>query len=146
MKRDWDLIREQLLIIEEGSDPRTVAAALFKDIPAAAPNWEDGQTEAEYTAALALHRRNEERVGGHLELLLESGYIEGITLTRYLSGDLGYAVAYPRLTMAGHDLLDTMRSKPLWESVKTTAKAKSIELTFDSIKALAAFALKSLLS
>jgi len=47
--------------------------------------------------------------------------------------------------MAGHDLLDTMRSTRIWEKIKATAKTKGIELTFDAIKALGAFALKSAL-
>jgi hypothetical protein len=47
--------------------------------------------------------------------------------------------------MAGHDLLDTMRSTTIWEKIKVTGKSKGIELTFDTIKAMAAVALKNLL-
>ncbi|MGF6838829.1 hypothetical protein QF001_002696 [Paraburkholderia youngii] len=44
--------------------------------------------------------------------------------------------------MVGHDLLDTMRSATNWESIKSTAQKKGIELTFDAINELAGFALK----
>lgn len=146
MKRDWDLIREQLLTIEEGEDVKAITKALLKDMPTAAPDWKDGQTEAEFGAAMAEYGKREERIMGHLQLLLENGYIDGLVVKRSMSGDFVYAVSHPRLTMAGHDLLDTMRSKPLWDSIKSTAKSKGIELTFDAIKSLAGLALKALLS
>jgi hypothetical protein len=41
-----------------------------------------------------------------------------------------------QLTMRGHDLLDTIRSKPV----------SGVELTFDAIKALAAVALPQVLA
>ena len=51
------------------------------------------------------------------------------------------ALLSPELTWQGHDLLDTLRSKALWERIKTTAKEKGIELTFDTVKALGKLAL-----
>lgn len=48
----------------------------------------------------------------------------------------------PELSWAGHDLLDTLRSKPVWERIKTTAKEKGPELTFDAVKALVKVALE----
>jgi Hypothetical protein (DUF2513). len=50
------------------------------------------------------------------------------------------------LTWQGHELLDTIRSKAVWERIKTTAKEKSIELTFDSVKALGKLALEWVLA
>jgi hypothetical protein len=38
-----------------------------------------------------------------------------------------------------------MRSATIWESIKSTARTKGIELTFDAIKALAGYALKQAL-
>lgn len=46
--------------------------------------------------------------------------------------------------MSGHDLLDTMRSPNVWETIKSTAKKKRVELTLDVIKALSEVALKQL--
>ncbi|MFU0921325.1 DUF2513 domain-containing protein [Kluyvera sichuanensis] len=48
------------------------------------------------------------------------------------------------LTMAGHDLLDTVRTTVLWERIKTTAKQKGPELPFNAINVLGLAALKHL--
>lgn len=47
----------------------------------------------------------------------------------------------PELTWRGHDLLNSLRSKAVWERIKTTAKEKSLDLTFDTVKALGKLAL-----
>jgi hypothetical protein len=91
------------------------------------------------------HRVAEERIAGHLELLIDSGYIEGVTVLRGADNHFSYGVHAPRLTMAGHDLLSTMRSSNIWETIKSTARKKGIELTFESIKTLAGVALKHVL-
>jgi hypothetical protein len=134
MKRDWDLIRKQLTDVEEESE-------LFSDIPPE-PIWKD-QEWAEYEKQLNEHRAVEARIFGHFELLVNSGYIEGLQLVRSADGLFSYGLHSPRLTMAGHDLLATMTSATIWEKIKATAKTKGIELTFDAIKALGALALNS---
>ena len=139
MKRDWDLLREQLLAIEEDRDFKTVVlAAVPEEL-----TWQDGQSEADFLKLKVEQKNIEERIFGHLEMLVNNGYLEGVKIVR-MNSDFGYSLSHPRLTMAGHDLLDTMRSEPVWEKIKSTAKAKGIELTFDAIKSLAALALKSL--
>ena len=134
MKRDWDLIRKQLTAVEEEGD-------LFADTPPE-PKGQDQGSDT-YEKQLEEYRAVEARICGHLELLVNDGYIDGLTIVRSSDGQFGYGLHSPRLTMAGHDLLDTMRSSTIWEKIKSTAKAKGIELTFDAIKALGAFALKS---
>jgi len=101
-------------------------------------------TEEQFVAAMSEYRKAEERILGHLQLLTENGYIAGIRISQGASGDYACSYSHPRLTMAGHDLLDTMRSKTLWEKVKSTAKEKSVELTLDAVKVFAASALKGL--
>jgi hypothetical protein len=142
MKRDWDLIREQLLAIEEGKDFK---ATVLAEVPERAPEWRDNQTEADHNAAMEDYHKRSERVFGHLQLLIESGYVDGIKVQQGLSNEYMFSLWSPRLTMAGHDLLDTMRSKRMWETIKSTAKSKGLDLTFDTIKAIAAAAVKGLL-
>jgi hypothetical protein len=137
MKRDWELIRQQLTDIEEEKD-------LFTEIPDE-PKWLD-QSEEEYVSQMEAYRAVENRILGHLELLVESGYVTGMKIIRGADGSLHYSYSSPRLTMAGHDLLSTMRSSPVWESIKSTARAKGIELTFETVKTLAAFSLKQMFS
>ena len=45
------------------------------------------------------------------------------------------------LNMARHELLDTIRSKPVWDKIKSTALDKGLELTFDVVKVLGAKAI-----
>ena len=134
MKRDWDLIRKQLTDIEEEND-------LFSDIPPE-PAWHTQEWDV-FEKQLKEYRTIEGRIFGHYELLVNAGYVDGLQLDRSADGLFGYGLHSPRLTMAGHDLLDTMRSSTIWEKIKETAKTKGIELTFDAIKALGAHALKS---
>ncbi|AXK68051.1 DUF2513 domain-containing protein [Burkholderia sp. IDO3] len=134
MKRDWDLPRKQLTDIEAGHD-------VLADIPDV-PKWTDDLTWEAFDNLAKDQRAVEERIAGHLELLIDSGYVEGLQVLRGADSHFSYGVSAPRLTMAGHDLLDTMRSATIWESIKSTARTKGIELTFDAIKALTGYALK----
>lgn len=136
MKRDWDLLRKQLIDIEEEHD-------VLADIPAK-PKWTD-QSEQEFAHQDAQYCAAESRILGHLELLIDNGYVDGLKVTRGLNGHFMVSRFSPRLTMAGHDLLDTMRSQRVWEKIKATAQTKGIELTFDSVKMLAGWALKQII-
>lgn len=129
MKRDWDIARQVLVDIEEDTDPMQHMSS--------EPIWEN-QTEQQYKEEMRQYHAEENRIFGHVELLLESGCIAGIEVIRFGVDSWGYSLHGPRLTMAGHDLLETMRSQGLWEKIKSTAKSRSIELTVDSIKAIAA--------
>jgi hypothetical protein len=137
MKRDWDLLRKQLTDIEEERD-------VLADIPDE-PKWLDGQPWEDYEAQLNEYNATVARIAGHLEMLIDTGYVEGVQVLRGCGGDFSFGLASPRLTMAGHDLLDTIRSATIWESIKTTAKKKGIELTFEAVKALGGYALKQLI-
>jgi hypothetical protein len=134
MKRDWDLIRKQLTDVEEEND-------LFSDMPPE-PKWQN-QDEDTYKEQLKGYQAIEGCICGHLELLINAGYVDGMQIIRSADGQFYYSIHSPRLTMAGHDLLDTMRSTTIWEKIKAIAKTKGIELTFDVIKVLGALALKS---
>ncbi len=136
MKRDWDLVRKQLTDVEEENE-------LFSELPSQPVFLEQGWDT--YESQLKDHRAIENRIFGHFELLVNNGYIDGLEIIRSADGLFSYGLHDPRLTMLGHDLLDTIRSTTIWEKIKATAKTKGIELTFDAIKALGVFALKSAL-
>ena len=136
MKRDWDFIRELLTDVEEDRD-------VLRDAPDA-PEWTDDLTEAQFIEKMDAYRLEEERIFGHLQLVIEAGFIEGLKVTRG-GGQFVVSVFHPRLTMAGHDFLDNIRSKTTWNWVKSTAKTKGLELTVESIKTLGSLALKALL-
>ena len=137
MKRDWDLLREQLTNLEQGND---VLAEVSSE-----PKWTDDLTQQGYERAVREYRVLEERIAGHLELLIDSGYVDGLTVSRGADNYISFGIHAPRLTMAGHDLLDTMRSATVWQNIKSTASKKGIALTFDTIKAIAGVVIKQML-
>lgn len=117
MKRDWDLIRQVLLEIEE--IPR---AELYRH----------GYDVREDEDELELCKAEQALI------LWDAGFIKGMNA----SSMEGRALMAPELTWDGHDLLDTLRSKPVWERIRAVAGEKGIELTFDSVKALGAAAIQ----
>lgn len=116
MKRDWEVIREVLTEIEALDGSKHQPITY-------GPESEDASKAA------------------HGFLLWEAGFIRGVDATTYD----GKAVVAEDLTWAGHDLLETIRSKVVWERIKTTAKEKGIELSFDAVKALGKAALAAII-
>ncbi len=118
MKRNWDVIRDVLTEVE------ALDRAEFQVIQYGPPS-ESVTPEKDV----------------HGILLWQSGFITGANA----SGLAGDAVLAQSLTWEGHDLLETIRSKAVWERIKSTAEDKGIELTFDAVKALGKVALASLI-
>ncbi|MFZ3289435.1 MAG: DUF2513 domain-containing protein [Telluria sp.] len=115
MKRDWDIVREVLIEVESLSE------------------FERGNSVYEVGGDIEIDSPK----NLHALMLWRAGYLTGIDAST-LSGP---ALISPDLSWAGHDLLDTLRSSAVWERIKTTAKEKGIELTFDAVKALGKTAL-----
>jgi hypothetical protein len=120
MKRDWDVIRQVLIEVESLSE------------------------ESKYDKRYGLGREHDQENRSKSEqalLLWKAGFLDAVDV-----GTLaGPAIAAPELTWKGHELLDTIRSKPVWEKIKVTAREKGIDLTFDAVIALGKFALASIL-
>ncbi len=108
MKRDWDVIRDVLIEVESLSPERRNSFTYAENA---------GQNASKVEHAL---------------LLWKAGFLEGMDA----SAMGGAVLLCPELTWQGHDLLDTLRSKPVWDRIKTTAKEKGLELTFDTVKFL----------
>lgn len=121
MKRDWDVIREVLIEVEGLS--------------------KDERDSATYGLG-SEHAEQDENKSEHALLLWKAGYLSAIDAGTWA----GPAIVSPELTWAGHDLLDTIRSKAVWERIKTIANDKGLELTFDSVKALGKLALDWVIS
>ena len=126
MVRDWDVVRELLGKIEDES-LKDFIEKLHKD---------------------ALFGKNDEKfescVARHLKLLSESGYIKGIQHGCTLPGKVSYVMIEPELTMAGYDLLEVLRSKTVWKSVKEQIKASGVAMTLEAIKVFASQEIKRL--
>ena len=93
MKRDLDLVREILLKIED-FEPTGISK-----VQLVTPDDFSG------TPAQNLY---------HVDMLLQAGYLEE-TGRRTLQAE----IAIRGLTMSGHDLLNAIREKSVWEKTKT---------------------------
>ncbi|MYJ71465.1 MAG: DUF2513 domain-containing protein [Rhodospirillaceae bacterium] len=110
MKRNMDLAREILLRIE-ATEPRDAPKL---DIPGF----------------------EEEEIGLHVELVIEHGFVKGITIPR---GDgRAHTIAAYRiegLTWEGHDFLDAARKETIWKKAKEKCLEATGGLAFDALKA-----------
>ena len=97
MKRDMDLIRKQLLMIES-SDSRHMT---FNDCG-------DQSLEFYY----------------NLDLLISAGIVKG--KMNYLNRGRAYPVV-SGLTWEGHEFLDAVRSESIWAKTKEHIKAKGLQ-------------------
>ena len=116
MKRDWELIREILLCVEEQDrthDPKCVYAAR--------PN------ELLY----------------HEKLLIEAELIEDLRETSNAFGALPVpGVPTARLTWQGHDFLDAIRDDAVWNRTKDQATKSGGAITLAVLTQLASHYLK----
>ncbi|MGL6496170.1 DUF2513 domain-containing protein [Aeromonas veronii] len=114
MRRDWDTVRDVLTKLERL--PNT-------DRYLSLGNFELTDEEAAYT------------ISYHMELLIEAGLVEG-KMSRVLGGGpINFTAT--RLTWAGHEFLDAIRSDTVWNKTKETFTTKGLDMTFDLIKTVA---------
>jgi len=101
MKRDPELIRHILIHIEETSDGLGCKPLVFEGY-------------------------EENVVHYHCRLLSDSGFVRSSNLdTNY-----GLFCMPQRLTMEGHDLLDTIRNDTLWNKFKELSKEHGLKVIF----------------
>ena len=74
---------------------------------------------------------------GHLELAVEAGLVAGFEFLPCNGNTWRYRSSRPRLTMQGHDVLESIRSKTVWEAIKRTAIDKAVPVTLELIKSVA---------
>jgi hypothetical protein len=75
-------------------------------------------------------------VAYQMKLLIQAGLIEGLRGCRHCT-------AYS-LTWEGHEFLDTVRSKPIWDGAAVILKQKGIEMSIDAFKTAARIAIGSI--
>jgi hypothetical protein len=81
----------------------------------------------------------------HLKMLSDVGFIEGIQYKHLLDGWVA-APSHPQLTWRGHEFLDTIREKSVWDKVKNVAKEKGVGLTIETITKIASAVVTALLT
>jgi hypothetical protein len=114
MKRDWDLLRWILNQAEScgGGYPIVVT---------------NGAQYSSKHYSLNISERNFEEICEHILLLGDADLAEVRDLGRSFDGPSG--VVIDRLTMAGHDFLDTARDESRWKEAMTTVNEKGGSVT-----------------
>jgi hypothetical protein len=109
MKRDMELIRKMVLLVEDDPSSR-------------APNINiEG-----YTA---------EQISYHAYLLVDSGLAVGSNLTDSNNSGLEYVINH--LTSAGHDFVDSARTQYIWDEVMADMRKKGVvSAALDVVKRL----------
>lgn len=125
MKRNWDTIRDILLKIENEDD-------LFASLPEQ-PKWDNALSAEDNLKAEEGYRTAVGHLCGHIEILIESGYIDGLQVIK-AGHQWSWGVFGPRLTMQGHDLLGTLRPVGMPQKLADFARERGVELTIDTIK------------
>ena len=115
MKRDWEIIRSILIAAE--------------NMPVG------GNLNSNDMREFDIHV-----VAEHMRMLNDAGYVDARTVGLQKPTSI-----LLRVNMSGYDLLHTIRSDTLWNKIKSTAKDKGVELTFDVIKAIGAAILPQVL-
>ena len=109
MKRDMDLIRKMVLLIEEHSS-----------------GWAPDINIEGYTP---------EQIGYHAYLLVDSGLATGSDVTN--SGSSGPEYILNHLTSAGHDFADSARTQYIWDEVMADMREKGVvSAALDVVKKL----------
>ncbi|CAB3762825.1 hypothetical protein B7G54_24295 [Burkholderia puraquae] len=103
MKRNMDLLRELMLKLEVLPVPTTTFRMIH--------GHEDEVRIDGYTV---------EEIDYHLSLLDQAGFIHAGGLDFGMGIDIG-GTAFRGLTWAGHDFIDSVRSKDVWDQTKVAA-------------------------
>ncbi len=109
MKRDMELIRKLLLIVESLPDEWDVGDSLDLDVSSST-------------------------VRGHLEILQEAGYLD-IKISSFVGG--GYSINKIRLTWKGHEFLDAVRSETIWKETKEAVTKTGGGMVVSVVKSVA---------
>ncbi len=130
MKRDWDTVRLILTKLEELPDSLSTLE-LFDFYFDEGVNPDDGFYDLD------------NRISYNMALLIEEGLVVG-TMDAHVSINARNFKAV-RLTSAGHDFLESIRHDTVFNKIKETCISKGSDMPFETIKAVAAAAMTSML-
>jgi len=111
MTRDWDVIREILIKLEDSTSPSSILQ--LSDFP------------------------SEQRkiISYHSELLIEAGLINGEMIKTMGRETPEFLIT--RLTWNGHEFLDTIKNDTVWTKTKKSFNKSGISMSFEIIKSVA---------
>jgi hypothetical protein len=113
MKRDLDLIRDILLAVENWNHPEPI-----------------------FLEGMACEGKDKQEIGYQIDLLNDVGYIDA-RIIKDGQGVKYETAAILRMTMAGHEYLDSVRSPEVWKKTKSTLEKVGGGAALDVIKEIA---------
>lgn len=116
MKRDWDVIRDILLKVEELEPDKKLTTQDFDE-------------------------QIINKINYHIDLLDKEGLIKAIIARDETESIVKFALL--NLTWDGHEFLDSIRDDDIWNKTKSKVIEKGGILTFDIVKTVALSVLKS---
>lgn len=124
MKRDWAVVRSILENVESDT-------------------LQDFADSEKYVTNLNV---SDEEFFGHVELLIDAEIIKRCSVQRSVTGKIiSYNFNHAFITMYGHDFLDAMRDKTIWNQIKTKAINSGVSLSWEFIKAALPLVIKDVL-
>lgn len=134
MRRDWSIVRQILEKVEDET--------LSEHIDALHQACKTGWSGEECETAKQL----ESEFAQHLELLIDSGMLKGVQLASTTKGQVRYLRIEPKLTMAGYDLLEVLRTKTHWSKVLDALRSAGVAITMEGIQCAARKVIRDALS
>lgn len=124
MKRDWDIIRTILTKIEQDVSFHKKFLSLS--------DFNKDTLDEQYV------------ITEHMRLLIDAQLVRG-EIDHRMAVNVVNSFTARGLTFAGHEFLDAIRSDTVWNKTKETFTTKGLDMTFETIKAVAAAAMTSML-
>lgn len=121
MIRDWQIVKEILINVENNSLREFFSEKRYLNLIS------DSKLDDEKILEVVL---------GHFEILLDAGILKNGEITRRSDGSFefwDFQGVY--ISMSGHDLLDALRDKTIWEKIKRMSKRSGVSLSWEFIKA-----------
>lgn len=94
----------------------------------------EGKRDSSWLSPGSIEGYSTEEVSYHFEILKEAGFIKAD-----YKGGLYWAV---ELTWQGHELLEKIRDRKLWNRIVETVKNRGFSLSFEAIKTVASELIK----
>lgn len=119
MVRDWQIVKEILINVENNTLHEFFSEKRYEDLIT--------DTTRDDAKTIVL---------GHFEILLDVGILKNGQVTRRSDGSFEYwDFQGVYISMSGHDLLDALRDKTIWEKIKRMSKRSGVSLSWEFIKA-----------
>ena len=129
MVRDWQIVKEILINVENNTLHEFFSEKRYEDLIT------DTTRDDAKTIGIC-----------HFEILLDAGILKNGQVTRRSDGSFGYwDFQGVYISMSGHDLLDALRDKTIWEKIKGMSKRSGVSLSWEFIKAAIPIAIQQAL-